>query len=352
MLHEALGIAPVVAEQPELVVAEGSLYVNRMANATAPVSAVPTSAAPVSPVSTVPYPSTQGFAAPPTPVAPVSAPAYAPAPVSPAVPSVTPPPVYAPSPVFPQRPAGPPAPPVRARRGMAPALIVVLAVVGVLVLGGGAVGAALLYGGNGPTAGPTGTATAQTAGSGNANANPKGTAKYDLSKLPEDECAVSDATPLYDLFEAELAPASPVRVPNATVNSSSCGYNRVHNRSNPQQQTAALTFAAWAFKDVSVAATSQSGDAETAKLAGPNKSVPGIGEEAIIYETPNKDPQLKGGLTITLAARDSNVRLVVYFIGQRNDGEGWMQKQINDVEERMITAAKNTFAKTTKEMAA
>ncbi|MFD0579709.1 Hsp70 family protein [Dactylosporangium darangshiense] len=114
LLHEALGIAPVVAEQPELVVAEGALHVNRVPNATAPV-AVPVSAVPgpAAPVSTVPYPSTQTFAATSTPAyapAPVSTPAYAPAPVS--TPAYAPAPVstpaYAPAPV--STPAYAPAP--------------------------------------------------------------------------------------------------------------------------------------------------------------------------------------------------------------------------------------------------
>jgi hypothetical protein len=231
---------------------------------------------------------------------------------------------------------------------------VVFALVGVLLLGGGIYGATQLFGGD-PSTGPTTAATGPAGGAssgGQAPANAKGPSKYDLSKLPENECDASDATPLYDLFEGELAKPSPVRVPNATVNSSSCGYSRAHNPGKPDLTTATLTFAAWAFQDATVAATSQRGDSETAKLAGPNNPVPGLGEDAIIYETPSTNSQVKGAVSMTLAARDSNLRLVVYFIGQRNDGVDWTQKQKNDVRDRMITAAKNTFAKTTKNMAA
>ncbi|MGI5239667.1 Hsp70 family protein [Dactylosporangium sp. CA-139066] len=334
LLHEALGIAPVVAEQPELVVAEGSLYVNRMPNAAAAVAA-PVSAAPVS---TAPYPSTQTFAASPTPI---SAPAYAPSPVSPGVPPVAPPPVYAPPPVFPQ-------PPRPARKGMAPALIVVLALIGVLILGGGAVGAALLFK-DGPTNGPAGSGPT---GGGQAPVNAKGPGKYDLSKLPENECDASDATPLYDLFEAEMTKPTAQRQPNATANGSTCVYSHAHNLSQPEAQTMYVMFQVLAYNDVSLAVNQQKTDTETAKLAGPNNTVPGLGEEAVIYETPSTTEQTKGTLKFDLVLRDSNLVLHEYFNGQRNDGAAWSQKQKNDVRDRMITAAKNTFAKTTRNMAA
>jgi actin-like ATPase involved in cell morphogenesis len=345
LLHEALGIAPVVAEQPELVVAEGALHVNRMPNATAP-AAVPVSAVPgpAAPVSTVPYPSTQSFAATPvsTPAyapAPVSTPAYAPAPVSPVVPAVAPP-------MFPQAPAVPPT--AAPRRGLAPALIVAFALVGVLVLGGGVAAAVLLFGDR-PDASPT--AAGGSGAPASAGGQAPGAAKYDLDKVPENQCNASDPTPLYDLFEGELAKEYPVRSPGSVVNNSSCSYSRAHNVGKPEVQTMSLMVQVLAYKDVSTAVTGQAQETETAKLAGPNSPVPGLGEEAIVYETPSANDQQKGTLKLDLSVRDSNLQLRLYFLAQRNDGVQWTQKQKNDARDRLITAAKNTFAKTAPGMA-
>jgi hypothetical protein len=173
-----------------------------------------------------------------------------------------------------------------------------------------------------------------------------GSGKYDLNKLPEDECKASDATPLFDLFEGELAKETAQRVPNAVVNTSACSYSRAHNVGKPDLVTASVTFHALGYKDLSVAVSQQDGDVATAKIAGANNPVPGLGEDAIVYETP--DDNNKGSLKLDVAVRDSNLRLHVYFNGQRNDGAGWSQKQRNDVRDRLIEAAKNTLAKTTQ----
>ncbi|MEV4517652.1 Hsp70 family protein [Dactylosporangium sp. NPDC049525] len=70
MLHESIGIAPVVAEQPELVVAEGALYATG-APATAPVSGTPSSGAQTTPM-VVSGPPSFGPSAPQSPYGPAA----------------------------------------------------------------------------------------------------------------------------------------------------------------------------------------------------------------------------------------------------------------------------------------
>ncbi|GAA2366041.1 hypothetical protein [Dactylosporangium salmoneum] len=354
MLHETLGIAPVVAEQPELVVAEGSLYVNRMAGAATSTAAVPAAA----PVSAVPdYPRTQAFSA-----APVSSPAYAPLPVSLAAPPVSPPvgppsppagmPSFGPPspsagmpPVYPQQSVTGPIP--QGRRGTSPALLAALIVVGLLVVGGGVYGATRLF--NKDTGGPSSSASGGAGGG--VPATKGGAGKYDLAKLPEDLCTVSDPTSLYDLFEAENAKPFAQRVPQSVVNSASCTFMRLHDANKPTLQTGTISFQAFAYNDASVAATQHNSDIDTAKLAGPNGPVPGLGEDAIIYETPPVNADLKGTVHLTLALKDSNVIYKLDFNGQRNDGGEWSQKSKNDIRDRMITAVKNSLPKTLAGMA-
>ncbi|MFI5912187.1 Hsp70 family protein [Dactylosporangium sp. NPDC051541] len=342
MLHEALGIAPVVAEQPELIVAEGSLYVNRTANAVAaptPVSAVPSSG--------VPYPNTQNFTANPmSPIAPVSAPGYPAAPVSPpvAVPvSPMPPPPMVPQRSFPPAPAP--------RKGMSPAVLVAIILVGVLVVAGGIIGATKLLGkpdGGGPNAsGTTGAATTGAAGNGNGGgATTGGPGKYDLAKVPDDECTKSDASTFFELFEAENGKPTPIRVPNATVNSSSCAIGRTHALSDPQQQRLAnISFTIFGFSDTQYAVNAQQQEMETGKLAGPNTVLSGFGDEAIIYETPQAGEAGKSSLRLTLAVRDSNARMTVYFTGSRSDGSEYSQQEKNTLRDKTVEAAKATFGK-------
>ncbi|WP_432993366.1 Hsp70 family protein [Dactylosporangium sp. CA-233914] len=342
MLHESLGIAPVVAEQPELVVAEGALHVNRMPTAaaatapatapiTAPVSAVPSSGVPVSPAA---YPVTGAFAA-----APVSAPSVAPSPVSPPVPGLAQPPVYPQPPVMPT--PFPPAPP---RRGLSPLVLVAVVLAGVLVIGAGIAGALHFLGDQDPGSNPT------TAGSNGGTGNrpsPGDPGKYDLAKLPENECTKTDATMYYDLFEGEITKPAAQRVPNATVNQSSCSYTRSHALTDAgKSRTASITFSASAYNDVSIASSVQKSEADTAKIAGPNTAVPGLGEEAVLYETSDNGDSAAKKLQITLAVRDSNVRVIVYFIANRNDGAAWTQKEKDDIRDKTVDAAKSALSKT------
>ncbi|WP_433087547.1 hypothetical protein ACQP1P_16495 [Dactylosporangium sp. CA-052675] len=236
-------------------------------------------------------------------------------------------------------------PPAPARRGLSPAAVVAIVLAAVLLVGGGIAGAAYLTkdepGGNGPAAaGSTGAGAAT--GAAKAGSGP---GRYNLDNVPEDECRASDASMFDDLFEAELSKPTPSRNPNATINSSTCGYTRVHALTDAKQQrTASISFTVFAANDVSLAQNMQNQETSTARLAGPNSAVPDLGEEAVFYETPGTGDQVSR-LTMTLGVRDSNVRLQVYFIGSRGDGAAWTQREKNDVRDRIISAAKATFTK-------
>ncbi|WP_432843077.1 Hsp70 family protein [Dactylosporangium sp. CA-092794] len=361
MLHETLGIAPAVAEQPELVVAEGALYVNRMVSA-APPTAAPISATPgpAQPVSTAPYPSTQTFAAPPVP-SPVSTQPFGPAPVSPPSPGYTGPAGYAGPSAYPQPPvpAGrpyppphPPAVPATRRRGLSPALIAVLVVAALLLVTGAVVGANhFLSAGSGtnPTANG-GTGPGAAGGQGTAGTADPG--KYDLAKIPADECAAADISPFKDVYEAELGAPTSARNPNATVNQSTCTLTREHAGADPSNiQLGTLLFIALAYSNVALAVTFQNSDLATAKLAGPLSTVAGLGEEAIVFETTQTDDKAKTELHLTLVVRDSNVRLTVYYIGSRQDGAGWSQKDKDSLRDKLVASGKAAFAKTIAGMA-
>ncbi|WP_433219828.1 Hsp70 family protein [Dactylosporangium sp. CS-047395] len=329
MLHEALGIAPIVAEQPELVVAEGSLYVNRTPNA-APISAVPASGG-------APYPTTGEFTAAATPV---SSPVFAAAPVSPA--AVTGQPL---TPQRPFTPVMPPRPPAAQRRGPSPAVLITMVLLGVLLVAGTATAGIYAFakdrtGDPGPT---SPTTPANTAGAQNAG----GPGKYALEKVPKDECAASDATPFFDLYEGELSKPTGSRNPDATVNTTSCAYTRSHAVGDPQQQrTATVSFIVYAYNDVSLASRMQTQAAASAELAGPNSQVPGLGEEAVIYESPGVGDQAAAQLRLTLSLRDSNVCMRVDFFASRADGKTWTQAEKDDLRDRTIAATKATFTKT------
>jgi len=190
LLHRALQIAPTALDQPELVVAEGSLYAAAFPQPAAP--AAPQPFAQPQPPAPQAFPTTpaQGFPAPipyaaqppaPTPYAPQppAPPPYGPAPVSPATgqfygPTSTPPAQT--GPIYPQavpalgpqavpafgQPTMPPAvlPPRPAQRSLrvplmaAAAVVVVLAIVAVVVFAN--------RGGTGGSAGPTASGSLRT----------------------------------------------------------------------------------------------------------------------------------------------------------------------------------------------
>ncbi|WP_433609707.1 Hsp70 family protein [Dactylosporangium sp. CA-139114] len=167
LLHQALGIAPTVVEQPELVVAQGA--VGASASFTTPAFAHPASAPPAFAHPASAHPASAHFAppaaAPPAapraavPVAPVSPAAFSAAvPVSPVAPISAPPtaspvstpPVSVPPAYAARTPAPPPAQAPRNRRT---GVLIAAAVVVLLLLGAGAYGINKLMSGDGSTSG-------------------------------------------------------------------------------------------------------------------------------------------------------------------------------------------------------
>jgi hypothetical protein len=123
LLHRTLGEAPVVIEQPELVVAEGSILAEAALLASTPAASGPTGAIPL-PSAGAPRPAVAPTVpiSPAAPVRPVSsAPAspVSPAPVSPAAAGGPPRPVSPAGPARPMSPAGP-ARPVSPAAGTTP----------------------------------------------------------------------------------------------------------------------------------------------------------------------------------------------------------------------------------------
>src|SRR6185369_2291442 len=108
LLHRGFGLAPTAIEQPELVVAEGALYLAPLTGrasvaggAVSPVSGVPVSAAPTSPVSGVPTSSDPVSPAYTTPSADPGLPPLVPTGMFPVVPAPTSAPPTPPPPVQP-----------------------------------------------------------------------------------------------------------------------------------------------------------------------------------------------------------------------------------------------------------
>ncbi|HTJ36004.1 MAG TPA: Hsp70 family protein [Dactylosporangium sp.] len=110
LLHQSLGVAPTVIEQPELIVAGGTLHFHRTSLQSPPAAApagapagAPTSAPPVTAGGPA-YPQT-GASVPISPVSPFSAPP-APAPVSPVAAYQPPPAYHQPPPAYQPPPSG------------------------------------------------------------------------------------------------------------------------------------------------------------------------------------------------------------------------------------------------------
>jgi hypothetical protein len=228
-------------------------------------------------------------------------------------------------------------------------LIVLLLVIGLPVVVGGGGAAVYFLGRDDTTGGPSGGPSGGPAGSaaGQQGYTTGGPGRYDLGKLPEDECAKVDYAAFTELYDAENGKPTSNRAPNTTINSSTCTISRGHTSSTPTDvRTGTLMIMASAYNDVALAVLGQKQDVDNAKLAGPNSPVPGLGEEAIVYETPGTAEHDKTQLALTLTVRDSNVRMTIYLTAYRNDNAGYSQRDKNDLRDRLITIAKVSFPKT------
>ncbi|GAA3207091.1 Hsp70 family protein [Dactylosporangium siamense] len=383
MLHESIGIAPVVAEQPELVVAEGALYATGTPpqpappvsgpptyspaspqspyGPTAPSSPVPggfpagrpqpTSGSPFSgspagiydtgaytggmPAAAIPESTASGgFRAAPLPV---SATPYGPTPVS-AVPGSMPGSRPGPMPPSPGRPEAPtwtpPPPPAPRRRGSGAgvAVAVVLVLVAVLVVGGG-VGAYLLLK-NGNTNG-----TPNTSGASGAGRQSSGPGRFDLKKLPQNICGTIDVAPISGKYEDPVGEPTPSRNLNTFAGTASCSISRTHKA---DYSTASVVSIATVYADLSTGAAVAKQMIDSARLNGDVTELDGIGEQAYTYV----DKQQPSVLTATFVGVESNLVLNLTLVVSAANSGTFTDAQIKDLQSRLGDIGRKTFPKT------
>ncbi|MEV0129333.1 Hsp70 family protein [Dactylosporangium sp. NPDC050688] len=384
MLHEALGIAPVVAEQPELVVAEGSLYATGTPlAAAAPVLGPPTSpmivSGPPAQQQQQPYGYAQPAAAPqspygpPVPGSPGPFPPGrpgAPFPGSPAggydtgaytagmpasaLPDSTvagglraaPMPVsatpYGPAPVStvpapqPSAPGGwnPPPPAAPRRRGAGIAVAAVLALVAVVVLGGG-VGVYLLTKDNGKTGGPNGSATSGAAGQSG------GPGRFQLTKLPQNICGTLDTSSINGSYEELVGDPTPSRNLNTFSGSATCTVSRMH-KAGSTVATASVMSIATVYASLASGTAVAKQMLDSAKLNGPVTELQDVGEQAFMYV----DTQQPAALTATFVGVESNLLLnITLVVSPGSTGKPFTDAQITDLQTRLGDIGKATLPK-------
>jgi hypothetical protein len=400
MLHEALGIAPMVIEQPELVVAEGALYATAPGGgAGAPVSGgFPSAAVPVSGA----YPSAAiavsgGFSSPATPVSggfgsaatpvsgafasaatPVSAYPGAAAPVSgypgaaapvsaypgtaapvspgsgygrpPAGPAVPPgsaghrppmPPTYRggpPSgPGHSGRSGGPGGPAAGTRRANA-ALIIAGAVAVLVVLGLGTAGVIWFTGNHGSTPSAGGT----TPHSGRST---PAAVKYDMTKVVvENLCTKVDLGHFATEFETASQAPSHTRSLNTTVSTATCSLTRQHGAA---VSLVSIGFTVMVYADPTYAKSAQDQARDTAKLNDKNAvTVGGFGDDAVLYQTTTSSDTAGKQAYYTEDVRDGNLRWTTYVVGTSLQ-QDWTPAQRAQVVDDLKAVAKASFDKVT-----
>jgi hypothetical protein len=278
LLHEALGIAPVVAEQPELVVANGALRSQ--------------------------------------PPAPAAAPAAHPAPAATAEPDPEPLPRVAPA---------------RRRRGLLPVLVAVVS----LVVAFAAFATYMTIttneddggGGSGPSVAP---------------------AKYDLTKAPEDLCAILDLTPFAALYETPERPAVPSRNVTGQLGIASCEAVRVH-------QKGAIRAIFGASVSVRADPTLVPVDyrqivADTARVNDAPAAVPDLGEESVVFAMKDSSKRLATDLTLVVGVRESNLVWTLRLTLTRSDAAGWSDKDKQDLRDRLVAVTRTALPKVTAEL--
>jgi actin-like ATPase involved in cell morphogenesis len=393
MLNEALGIAPIVTEQPELVVAEGALYrlpdpatgprsgpATGDAGPAAPVSGAfgqPTSPAagtfgprpgafgsPAAPVSggygPPSGPVSGGFGPPSGPVSggfgpsmPVSG-GYGPAaPVSPGYMAGSPaapvsggyrPPVAPMPPTYTPRPApqpggyGAPVKPARRMRGL-----VVGAVVAVLVVAGAGTAAALWLS-NGSKSDSTGGAGASSS-AGQTPTSGTSPGKYKITLLPENLCDKVDPGPFATRFEKDLNAPSHQRNLSTIVGWDNCALSRQHGA---EEVVGSFTFTAFVYTDTKFAVSAQQQVHDSAKLNDPALVVVhGIGDEAFVNRMPSNSATDATTAQYAMEVRDGNLRWTAYAIEARTNGVAWTTQERTQIVTDLEAAVKATHAKLT-----
>jgi hypothetical protein len=330
LLYEAIGVAPIVIEQPELVVAEGALYTVPEPTA---LTAMPVSggAGPAAPVSGSIAPVSGGFAAVTNSSMPVSAMPVAP--VSPVMGGPRPPTFVGPPRPMPA-PLPPPASPAT-KRSMLP--IILAGVIALLVLGGGGVFALSYFGKpDKPNA----------AGSTPPSNNPTGTGakplKYHNELLPENLCTVVDLGHLSTSFEKEASAPNHQFNVTAGTGVDSCTISRQH--------AAAVSFLTILynviiFTDTNIAIGQQKSAADDA-AANHYTTIPltGLGDEAFIAPYTVSSSSQDTTASYIAQVRDGNLRWTVTLSEVRSN-EKWSNAERQQMIDDLATTMKATHKK-------
>jgi actin-like ATPase involved in cell morphogenesis len=329
MLHEALGIAPVVAEQPELVVAEGAL------DAPGPL-AEPATAVPEFDLTPPAGPSRTG---PPHPLLTTDpfrtagVPSPAPAGASDPAASGAAASGAAASGAAASGP-GAAAPPPNRRRGSRGRLLGVAAVIA-LVLGGGAVLLSQLpddsdnQSQEGP--GPSGEAVA-----------------YDFTKMPDDLCASVDLQPFAALYEHLAEPARPTRNLNASGGDASCSVVRLHGEGDVRAVFAVSIRVTPTLDATAAGYKALIGD--DAALNDRPVQLTGLGEEAVIFAAKGSTAQARSQLTLRIGVRDGNMTWHMRLSLDRQDQAGWTAAQQQQLRDRLVEVTRAALPKVTADL--
>ncbi len=344
LLHEALGVAPIVTEQPELVVAEGGLHATSTAVA-GPASPAPaathgptTYGRPVDPQTpTSGLPAGLPVSGAPITGLPVSGLPVSSSPTSgqPAFgppipgPSMAGPSMAGPSMAGPQ-PSRPSGGPTRRRSG----LLVIAAIVGtLLVLGGVPVVTYKLF-----------HRSPATSGSG---AKPErssaATVKYRSDQFPQRPCDKADLGPLGTAFEVEATTPFETKNVSTLVNTFTCTHTRNHLVGGIPTDTMSATFFASIYTDPTMATNAHRTNLENGKLAGSPVPVAGVGNDAFIYRS-NQTNQPNYAMYV-LDARDDNLIWELRVTITRPTA--WSDQDLTRIRDQTIAAAKATFGKLT-----
>jgi hypothetical protein len=230
-----------------------------------------------------------------------------------------------------RRPAG--------RGGLA--VVAAVAVAVLLLAGAGVTGLVLLNQknasdgkGNNPGTGQTDAAT-----NGQNNGGPA-SAKYAMSVLPENLCSKVALGKLATSYEKEVVAPSSSRIVNSFASNASCTMTR--QRGTYDSLSVVLTVLVYA--DTGQAVTAQKQAHDTAKGADPDTiELPGIGNEAFAARTITQSTTQV--LTLTVEARDGNMRLTLYGTATRIQGPGWGDQDRRQFATDLAEVVKSTVAK-------
>jgi actin-like ATPase involved in cell morphogenesis len=405
LLHTALGVGPVVPEQPELVVAEGALVPEQVVRpailpplgpglllgplGVGPLGPVLPGApvgpggpvlpggpgAPVGPVLPGAPVSSDGWAVPdtadpapisgsPVPVSPVSGSPMSASPVS-ASPvaggSVSGGPVPG-WPVPSGRPSAfagaPPRPsqPVRTRPANRTAVAVaVIVAVFAAVVGGGLGIRSLLADTPGRGVGaadattPAPTPTLSAGPSSTPTPTPSASTQLALYQFKNfgNLCEKVDETAIARVFEHREGAPNSDRSPGTDFGHASCITSRGHiDGSGLTDSIVTLTYTAWVHSDVDDARDSYRDDLDGVTI---NKDNPapetGLGDQAFTSRIRPEGPLME--IEVTLEVQHRNLRFVARIGASRIAEGGWSQATRTNVENAFVASAKATYAKVT-----